>query len=83
MNLAYTKLLKIRGRLREFNFRKKSKGASTCHVDCTDERGNRFLFTMVRGDEGGWQLAAPDLPAWIVEAEDLIATAITEEEAPR
>lgn len=83
MNIAYTRLLKIRGRLREFNFRKQPNLDGTYHVDCTDERGLRFMFLMHRIADGSWQVASPGLPAWIREAEGVIAAAIADEEAVR
>lgn len=83
MNIAYTRLLKIRGRLREFNFRKQPNLEGTYHVDCTDERGLRFMFLMHGAPGGSWQASSPDLPAWIREAEGVIAAAIAEEEAAR
>lgn len=82
MNIAYTKLLKIRGRLREFNFRKQPGSHHCYHVDCTDDRGLRFMFLMHR-TEGVWVFSSPDLPAWISEAEALIVGTIEEEEALR
>lgn len=83
MNIAYTKLLKIRGRLREFNFRKQPNCEGVYHVDCTDERGLRFMFLMHQAPDGSWQVSSPELPAWIREAEGVIAAAIAEEEAAR
>lgn len=83
MNIAYTRLLKIRGRLREFNFRKQPNLEGTYHVDCTDDRGLRFMFLMHQTPEGSWKASCPDLPAWILEAEGVIAAAIAEEEAAR
>ena len=83
MNIAYTRLLKIRGRLREFNFRKQPGNHHSYHVDCTDERGLRFMFLMSRTEQGGWVFSSPDLPAWICEEEALIVGTIEEEEALR
>lgn len=83
MNIAYTRLLKIRGRLREFNFRKQPNLEGTYHVDCTDERGLRFMFLMHLTGESTWQASSLELPAWIREAESLIAATIVEEEAVR
>lgn len=79
MNVAYTRLLKIGGRLCEVNFRKLTPG--TYHVDTSDERGNRHMFSMVKSEEGAWKLAAATQALWINQAEDLIATTIGEWEA--
>lgn len=83
MNIAYTRLLKMGGRLREVNFRKQPNLEGTYHVDCTDERGLRFMFLMHQTADGGWQASSPDLPAWIREAEGVIARTITDEEVVR
>jgi hypothetical protein len=83
MNIAYTRLLKMGGRLREFNFRKQPNLEGTYHVDCTDERGLRFMFLMHQTAEGSWQVSSSELPAWIREAEGVIAATIVEEEAVR
>lgn len=80
INIAYTRLLKLRGLLREFNFRKQPGMEGTYHVDVTDERGVRFMFSMKGSEEGSWRFSSPELPAWIVEAEGVIAAAINEGE---
>jgi hypothetical protein len=79
MNVAYTKLLKIGGRLCEVNFRKLTP--ATYHVDTTDERGNRHMFSMIKSPEGDWRLSSSTQAVWINQAEDLIANAIGEWEA--
>ena len=79
-NIAFTRLLKIRDRLREVNFRRQPQG-DAYHVDTTDERGARTLFQMICTAEGTWKLSSASLPAWIVEAETIFAAAIVEEEA--
>jgi hypothetical protein len=81
MNTAFTRLLKIRGLLREFNFRRQSPLNPSYHVNTTDERGIRFMFSMTQGEEGSWKLSVSDLPSWINESEELIATAIQEAES--
>jgi hypothetical protein len=83
MNIAYTRLLKMGGRLREVNFRKQPNLEETYHVDCTDERGLRFMFLMHQTPGGSWQAASTELPAWIREAEGVIAQTITDEETVR
>lgn len=80
MNVAFTRLIKIRGLLREVNFRRLPLAEGTYHVDTTDERGTRFLFVMKKSEGGSWRLAGPVLPAWITEAEGLFDEAITVEE---
>jgi len=56
-NIQFTKLLKVEGRLREFNFRKLggvNEGFFT--VDVVDDRGNRILFRMQKTDDVETQL---------------------------
>lgn len=81
MNIAFTKLIKIRSLLREVNFRKLPHAGAAYHVDMTDERGTRYMFSMLRDAEGLWKLSSAALPAWITEAEGLLSVAIEEQEA--
>jgi hypothetical protein len=68
-NIQFTKLIKVDGKLKEFNFRKpngKQEGLFT--VDVIDERGNRIIFNMQKSDEQ-WKVVTTGLPAWINESE--------------
>ena len=76
-NIAFTSLIKINGRLREFNFRK--RGTSQYDTDTNDERGNRYFFKMLK-QEDGWKITDAGLPNWLMESEALIAGAIEKEE---
>jgi len=76
-NIAYTLLIKINGKLREFNFRK--RGQSFYDVDTNDERGNRCYFKMIKQDEG-WKLGGDHLPGWLKENELLIHESILNKE---
>lgn len=80
MNIAFTRLIKIRGLLREVNFRRLPLVEGTYHVDVTDERGTRLLFLMKKSEGDSWRLAGPALPAWITEAEGLFGAAIALQE---
>lgn len=71
-NIAFTLLIKIKGRLHEFNFRK--RGALQFDTDTTDERGNRIFFKMNKEEET-WKINDSSLPGWIVDSEDIIADA--------
>jgi hypothetical protein len=78
-NIQFTKLLKVEGRLREFNFRKLggvNEGFFT--VDVVDDRGNRILFRMQKTD-GNWKLVPQPLPRWIAEVEAQLHDLIEEE----
>ncbi|MEI6950159.1 hypothetical protein V9K67_23440 [Paraflavisolibacter sp. H34] len=78
-NIHFTRLIKAAGRLREFNFRKLPD--HLFHVDVSDERGNRIMFTMQRAENNDWKIVedAP-LPQWVSgtekELNDYILAAI-------
>lgn len=79
-NIHFTKLVKVNGRLKEFNFRKLggvNEGLFT--IDVSDDRGNRILFRLHR--ENDTYKIAPDqqLPAWVMEKEGLYNELIEEE----
>lgn len=75
-NIAFTSLIKINGRLREFNFRK--RGSSYYDGDTSDEWGNRLFFKME--GEGSWKINHTGLPPWLVENEPLVIDVIEKEE---
>jgi hypothetical protein len=80
-NIHFTKLLKVNGRLREFNFRKIPGATELFHVDVSDDRGNRLMFR-IQKDDGYWRIQSPqDLPQWVVDAEQKLAELIQEEAA--
>jgi hypothetical protein len=79
-NIHFTRLVKVNGRLKEFNFRKLggvNEGLFT--VDVSDDRGNRILFKL--NYENNVYKIAPDqqLPNWITEKEGLYNELIDEE----
>ena len=78
-NIFFSKLIKLDGRLREFNFRKGASPQSHFHVDVTDDRGHRIMFYMQKNGEGEWNTQLSDLPNWLHVATPLINTAIKEE----
>jgi hypothetical protein len=73
-------LLKVDGRLREFNFRKLTglnEGLVT--VDVSDDRGNRIMFTMEKSGTGYVFHNAPLLPEWVARNEKSLSDLIEEE----
>ncbi|MEO6490309.1 MAG: hypothetical protein ABIO04_10245 [Ferruginibacter sp.] len=78
-NIQFTKLIKVDGRLKEFNFRKsngRQEGLFT--VDVIDERGNRIIFNMEKaGDQ--WKIITPGLPPWVISTEGIFNELIEEE----
>lgn len=79
-NIQFTKLVKIHGRLREFNFRKLNglnEGQFT--VDVSDDRGNRIMFTMQKNGSEYKFFNSPSLPEWISEQETTLGELIDAE----
>lgn len=72
-NIAFTLLIKINGRQREFNFRKRPD--SNYDTDTNDELGNRYIFRMEKM-EGNWKINGKSLPPWLLESEGLIAESL-------
>ncbi len=78
-NIHFTRLLKINGRLREFNFRKmKGPQEELFSVDVSDDRGNRIMFQMQK-DGNAWKITDQEVPKWILENDDKLNEAIEEE----
>ncbi len=79
-NIQFTKLIKVDGQLREFNFRKvNAKNESKFTVDVSDDRGRRIIFTMIK-DDGSWKIVSPDdLPPSVAKNEPILHDIIEEE----
>lgn len=78
----FTRLIKAGGRLREFNFRKmRQLEEEVFSVDTVDDRGNRILFYMRRGNHSAWTISEQvlPLPAWVTENESKLTAEIEEE----
>ena len=81
-NLQFTKLYKVDGYLKEFNFRKSNATTQgRFSVDTVDARGNRIMFFMEKDESTDWKILQQDeLPAWVLEQEtnfqEAIATAL-------
>ncbi|HAO45662.1 MAG TPA: hypothetical protein PLZ45_07095 [Ferruginibacter sp.] len=69
-NIQFTKLMKVGGRLKEFNFRKpNSRHEGTFTVDVMDDNGNRIIFRMELINNN-WKITGQQLlPNWVVESE--------------
>ena len=80
-NVAFTKLVKINNRLREFNFRQLPNAPHELfHVDTSDDRGNRIIFRMQKEDNSGhWHILEQPLPKWISDSETSLDEAIEQE----
>ena len=68
-NIAFTLLIKINGRQREFNFRKRPD--ANYDTDTNDDHGNRYTFRMEKVNEA-WKINGKSLPPWLMESEGLI-----------
>jgi hypothetical protein len=78
-NIQFTRLVKVDGRLREFNFRKLGglqEGIFT--VDVSDDRGNRIMFRMQKEDNN-WKIIQQPLPDWVWHYETQFHDLIEEE----
>jgi len=79
-NIHFTKLVKVNGRLKEFNFRKlggANEGLFT--VDVSDDRGNRILFRMQKESDIWKIVPQQQLPNWVMEKEITFHDLIEEE----
>jgi hypothetical protein len=78
-NIQFTRLIKVDGRLKEFNFRKpNSKQEGLFTVDVIDERGARIIFNMEKTDNN-WKIVNTEIPTWVVENENAFHEIIEEE----
>ena len=78
-NIQFTRLIKVDGQLKEFNFRKPNamiEGPFT--VDTIDARGNRIIFNMEMNDNN-WHISNGNPPAWITQNEHALHEIIEEE----
>lgn len=76
-NIVFTLLIKINGRQREFNFRRRPDG--NYDTDTNDDRSNRYTFRMEKTD-GTWRIIGKQLPAWLMESESLINEGLEKQE---
>jgi hypothetical protein len=77
-NMHFTRLIKAKDRLREFNFRK-LPGTGLFHVDVSDDRGNRLIFKMQKEGNSPWKILDDILPTWLYESEGKLNDAIEEQ----
>ena len=78
-NIQFTRLIKVDGQLKEFNFRKpngKQEGLFT--VDVIDATANRIIFNMEKQDNI-WKITTEQLPVWIMQSENAYHEIIEEE----
>ena len=79
-NTHFTRLIKAKDKLREFNFRKlPATDGGLFHVDVSDDRGNRLIFKMHKEGAGPWRVSDATLPPWVLDAEEKLSNAIEEQ----
>jgi hypothetical protein len=77
--IQFTRLVKMEGRLREFNFRKmRNPEEEQFSVNVCNERGDRILFNMQKKDNN-WRIQSTELPKWILQNENRLDEAIEDE----
>ena len=78
-NIQFTRLIKVNGRLREFNFRKPNNSSeSIFSVDVIDEWSTRIMFNMKKVEEK-WVIVQKDIPEWVQSNENVFHEIIMEE----
>ncbi len=77
--VQFTRLVKLNGRLREFNFRKlKSPDEELFTVNVCNDRGDRIIFGMKKKDNA-WRIVADKVPEWIAQGEQDLGVAVDDE----
>ena len=76
-NLHFTLLIRIHGRLREFNFRKRPD--QHYDADVADDRGNRIQFRILWQEEAK-QIKGDNLPSWVTSNHEGIIEALEKNE---
>jgi hypothetical protein len=80
-NIQFSRHIKAGAQLKEFNFRKRAVLTGPEYsIDVSDERGNRFSFTMHLKDDH-WKIQEPTAQSWIREAEPLLSAEIEQQES--
>lgn len=79
-NVHFTKLVKVGATLKEFNFRKLGYSpVPAYHVDSTDDRANRIVFTMQK-IEGSWTISPLNIPIWVKQVEESLKEILEQSE---
>ena len=64
--IHFSRLVKINGRLREFNFKKNNNaGEYVFDVDTADDRGNRLFFRLNKNNNEWTITSTQTIPEWI------------------
>ena len=76
MNIAFTKIIRLKERQWEFNFRKLPGDQQNFHADVTDAKGDRIQFSIYKDAHGVWRTTGIKLPLWIADGDKLLGDAI-------
>lgn len=82
MSQSFSRLIKVNGRLHEFNFRRMPGKDMRYHVDVPDSRGNRIIFHMEKDEKGQW-LTSGEIPDWVSNAETELVDVLQQQEEER
>lgn len=77
-NIFFSRLIKLDGRLREFNFRKIPALQDCFHVDVTDDWGRRIMFRIEGQECSQYNMPADSLPHWLADATPHLHSAVRE-----
>ncbi len=73
--IHFTRLVKISGRLREFNYRKNNMaGDYVFDVDTADDRGNRIFCRLTKEAEKWLLTSKQALPGWITDNQEQLVS---------
>ncbi len=77
--VQFTRLVKIDGQLREFNFRKlRDTAEKVFSVNVCHGLSDRLYFNMQK-KEDGWKIISDQLPAWILHSEKILNDVLEDE----
>ena len=65
INIAFSKYVKMNGRLWEVNFRKLTRGNNLFYADTATLQGERITFEMQLEEGKGWMIRGSQVPEWM------------------
>lgn len=65
INITFSKLVKMNGRLWEVNYRKLSGGPNLFHADTATLQGDRIQFLIHNDNGSGWRITGLDPASWL------------------
>ena len=77
-NIAFSRVLKMNGRVWEFNFRKLPGEPNAFHTDFTDAKDNRVQFILFHDIDGTWKIKGTLVPSWVLNEIPMLSNVIDE-----